>query len=357
VINVMIRSVAALLGIIAALPLGLLLALLPSTPITTIGTLYLGAIVLVVLGAITAPWRRQHYRGLSRLGLVLLLALAGVRLGLPPTGTTVTLTALPAQLRVRWLNRLFDEQDIALFGERVAFQLSKLVSEREDDQLVVALYRAYTTMQQEEATPLSPFLSTALAQQQPDLFDTIVVAPPATATSRTGVIFLHGFGGNFTMQCWLFAHSIQRSGIITFCPSVSWRGDWWTDQGKTTVLRVIDYLRHRGIERIYLAGLSNGGLGVSRLAPQLSTQLDGLILISGADPDAAIPPLPMLIIQGTHDERMPASLGQRYADAAGSQATIHILEGDHFLLAKRADVVQQIIADWFARQETDNLQP
>jgi len=65
----------------------------------------------------------------------------------------------------------------------------------------------------------------------------------------------------------------------------------------------------------------------------------------------------VLVIQGTLDERMPAALGQCYADAVGSYVTIHILEGDHFLLAKRADVVQQMIAVWFAQQETDNLWP
>jgi hypothetical protein len=262
----MIRSVAMLIGLIAAIPAGLLLALLPSTPITTSGALYLGASILVVIGAITAPWRRQRYRGLCRAGLVILLVLVSVRLAFPSTGALVTLAALPRQSGVGWLNRLFDEQDIALFGERVAFRLGTLVSEHEDDQLVVVLHRAYTMMQQADATPLSPFLSTALTQQQPDLFDTVVVEPPAPATPWTGVIFLHGFGGNFTLQCWLFAHAIQRSRSATFRPSVSWRGDCWTEQGKATVQRVIEYLRRRGIERIYLAGLSNGALGVSRLA-------------------------------------------------------------------------------------------
>jgi hypothetical protein len=112
--TIMIRSTAVLIGIIAAIPLGLLLALLPSTPITTTsGALYLGASLLVVIGAITSPWRRQRYRGLSRAGLVLLLVLVGVRLAFPSAGTTVTLTTLPAQSGMRWLNRLFDEQDIA----------------------------------------------------------------------------------------------------------------------------------------------------------------------------------------------------------------------------------------------------
>jgi hypothetical protein len=76
-----------------------------------------------------------------------------------------------------------------------------LVSPREDDQLVATLYRHYIAMRQEDATPLSPFLSTALALQQPDRFDTIVVVPTQSVAPRVGVIFLHGFGGNFTLQC------------------------------------------------------------------------------------------------------------------------------------------------------------
>jgi hypothetical protein len=57
----------------------------------------------------------------------MLLVLVGVRLAFPSAGA-VTLTAVPAQSGVRWLNRLFDEQDIALFGERIAFRLGTLVS-------------------------------------------------------------------------------------------------------------------------------------------------------------------------------------------------------------------------------------
>jgi pimeloyl-ACP methyl ester carboxylesterase len=143
--------------------------------------------------------------------------------------------------------------------------------------------------------------------------------------------------------------------MTTVCPSVSWRGDWWTDQGEATVERMLEYLRQAGIERIYLAGLSNGALGASRLAPRLNARLAGLILISGADPDAAATSLPVLIIEGTQDERMPVELTQRYASKVGTNATLHLFDGDHFLLAKRPDEVRQVITDWLNKQEAANL--
>ncbi len=346
-----LRAAAALVGVVAAIPLAVMLSLLPSTPITLTGATYLCATTLIVLGAVSAPWRQKRHRGLIRLGLALLLIIVSIRSALPPTGAGMLLTTFPAQQGARWLNRLFDEQDIVLVGERLAARSGGLVSAREDDQLIVALQNAYTAMRAEDATALSPFLSTALGWQQPDSFDVFVAGPRSSTSPRAGVIFLHGFGGNFAMQCWLLAHAVQRSGAITLCPSVSWHGDWWTDRGEATVRRAIDNLQQRGIERIYLAGLSNGALGVSRLASRLHTPLAGLILISGADPDAATASLPVLVIQGTQDERMPAALAQRYARAAGANGSLHLLEGDHFLLAKRADEVQSMIADWLAKQE------
>ena len=351
-----LRAAAALMGVVAAIPLVVVLSLLPRTPITLTGAAYLCASTLIVLGVISAPWRQKRYRGLTRLGLALLLFIVGIRSALPPPGAGMILTTFPTQRRARWLNRLFDEQDIVLFGERLAARSGVLVSAREDDQLLAALQRAYTTMRAEDATALSPFLSTALGWQQPDSFDIFIAGPRSPTLPRAGVIFLHGFGGNFALQCWLFARAAQRSGAVTLCPSVSWHGDWWTDRGEATVRRAIDDLRQRGIERIYLAGLSNGALGASRLVSRLNTPLAGLILISGADPDAATASLPVLVIQGTQDERMPAALAQRYARAAGANGTLYLLEGDHFLLAKRADELQKMIADWLTEQEAANAQ-
>jgi pimeloyl-ACP methyl ester carboxylesterase len=97
-----------------------------------------------------------------------------------------------------------------------------------------------------------------------------------------------------------------------------------------------------------LAGLSNGGVGVSELAPRLAGQLDGLLFISGVNPEAENCGLPVLLLHGLEDERMPASLAANYAARIGSNATYVLMVGDHFLAAKRAETVQETIAGWLA---------
>jgi pimeloyl-ACP methyl ester carboxylesterase len=223
------------------------------------------------------------------------------------------------------------------------------VTPREDVRLSDTLRRAYAVMREDEATTLSPFLSTSLGGQQPAAFDALIAEPPAT--SPVGVIFLHGYGGNFAMQCWLVARPALRIGAVTLCPSTGVRGDWWTESGERILRQSIEELHRRGVERIYLAGLSNGGVGACRLAPKLQAQLAGMILISGADPDVPPPALPVLVIHGAQDERMPLPVLQQYAAATGPNGSAYIVEGDHFVLLKQAEALQQVIADWLVRQE------
>lgn len=98
--------------------------------------------------------------------------------------------------------------NIVLFGERVAVRLG-LISARQDAGLVAALAGAYDTARSEGATARSPFPNTALGRQAPERFDLLVAEPPSQA--RTAVIFLHGYGGNFALQCWLLARPSVRS--------------------------------------------------------------------------------------------------------------------------------------------------
>ena len=79
--------------------------------------------------------------------------------------------------------------------------------------------------------------------------------------------------------------------------------------------------------------------------------LAGLILISGADPNAEITHLPVLLIHGIQDERIPARIAERYAQAAGEAATLSVLDGDHLVLLKQADAAQATIRDWLVEQK------
>ena len=154
-------------------------------------------------------------------------------------------------------------------------------------------------------------------------------------------MFLHGFGGNFAVQGWLVAQAAERIGAVTVCPSVGWRGDWWSSNGQQTVRNTLDYLHARGVKRIYLAGLSNGAVGTCRLAPRWASELAGLILISGADPHAADAGLPLLALQGNGGQRMSANLARQVTRQAGKRGTYREFDGDHLLLAKRRAEVRE----------------
>ena len=346
-----IRRLLFIAGIVLILPVSLLATLALFTPITPSGALYLIGALLIAAGAITAPWRRTRFRGVTRAGMVLICLVACTRLVVAVRSTTVTLITLPGGQNTRWLDRLVRKRDVALFGVQLAYLTGTAISPREHDGLIPALRAAYAAMDETRATTSSPFLSTYLGRQNSGAFDTVVIEPVGSGHARTAVVFLHGFTGNFTVQGWLVAQAAGRIGAVTVCPSVGWRGDWWTENGQQTVRSTLDYLHARGVKRVYLAGLSNGAVGTCRLAPRLSSELAGLILISGADPHAPDAGLPVLALQGNADQRMPAALALQVAERAGKQGTYREFDGDHLLLAKRAREIQDVLAAWLSQQE------
>ena len=56
--------------------------------------------------------------------------------------------------------------------------------------------------------------------------------------------------------------------------------------------------------------------------------------------------LPVLVIQGTQDERMPASSARQSVEALGDLATYVEIESDHFLIMKQSALVQEAIRAW-----------
>jgi pimeloyl-ACP methyl ester carboxylesterase len=343
----LVHAFLLIFGSLAALPLLAVLVLLPTTPITFVGFLYLFGCILIVSGVISAPWWR-HSTLLVLLGTSLLVVTIAVRLAFPPSGVRLTLTTLPSQSAPRLWNRIFNEQDVVLFGTRLAPSVG-FISPAENSGLFSALAERYATVH--DMTPLSPFLLTYANQQHPDAFDAVIAEPAGDTLPARAIIFLHGYGGNFTLQCWLVAHAGERVGALTVCPSIGPSGDWWNPPGEATLRQTLTYLQQRGIEHVYLAGLSNGGIGASRLAQRFETDLAGLILISGADPAAPLTRLPVLVVQGTADERIPKQMVERYVAAVGAIGTYVPLEGDHFVLLKHADQVQAAIADWILQRE------
>jgi pimeloyl-ACP methyl ester carboxylesterase len=241
-----------------------------------------------------------------------------------------------------------------MFGEAI-LNLSGGVSPREHEGLLPALSTAYREAGAANNVFASPIFSTYLGLQKLWAFDAVVVEPPGERAMPVGVIFLHGFMGNVTLQCWQIARAVERIGALTVCPSTSWGGDWWTPEGESIVSVTLAYLRGRGIERVYLGGFSNGGNGVGSLVSALASEqeLKGLFFIAGMRNAAHIRStgLPVLVIQGTHDDRIPVEYARQFAGEIGEQVTYVELEADHFLIMKQSQQVQAAIEAWVESQE------
>jgi alpha/beta superfamily hydrolase len=161
--------------------------------------------------------------------------------------------------------------------------------------------------------------------------------------------------GNVTAQCWEIAQAVGKFGATTVCPSTNWTGQWWQPEGEAILQATFRYLREQGIKEFYLGGFSNGGFGVSRLVSELGKEsgLLGLFFINGVYDGLSIKEtgLPVLIIQGAQDERVPAELVRPIAGAIGELGTYIEMEGDHFMIMKEPQVVQNAIVDWLDKRE------
>src|SRR5207302_2684882 len=139
---------------------------------------------------------------------------------------------------------------------------------------------------------------------------TLVIAPPKThAASDAAIVFLHGYAGSFYVYCRELAQAAAAANLVTLCPATDSSGAWWTPRGEQTFRATLGYAHRMGMNRVYLAGLSNGAAGASVLALSHPSELAGLVLISGSRA-AQAPAMPTLIVQGTSDQMMPASLAR-----------------------------------------------
>jgi pimeloyl-ACP methyl ester carboxylesterase len=326
-----------------------------------------GAIAVVALGTIWTPWAltgaaavlvvvagvvtgRRRWPGLTRVGIGALGMLLAARVVVADEGDHLRATSLPGAGQGRVVDRLVEEQDVVLSAAPLLGPMG-LIPRGEGAGLTAALRREYARMRLAEGTAPSPFASTLLELDGPESFDVLWHAVPARRSS-VAVLFLHGYGGSFALPCWEVASAAARAGMETACPSVGQRGDWWTARGEHIARQTIRWMQARGATRIVLAGLSNGGIGASRLAPRLRRDIDGLVLLSGAAPVAPPRGLPVLVVHGRQDTMTSPAVARRYARGAGRRGTLVLLDGDHFVLVGRAAEIQSRLTAWLAALDT-----
>jgi pimeloyl-ACP methyl ester carboxylesterase len=348
----MLRALLSVLGLIFSIPVLILIVLLFWLPISASGVGYLFGASLIAAGLILAP-RMSHYYLLVGSGIVLVVIVVSVRISLVnrDSGSGLEVIALPEARSSSWVNALIDEQDSLVFGEALFHQIGGS-SDREHEGLTSAFKTAYSEMRK-GGSYSSPVLSTYLGLQRAEHFDVVVIEPEQQP--EFAVVFLHGYMGNVTAQCWEIAQAVKKVGGVTLCPSTVWTGEWWQPKGQAILREIFNYVHTRGIQRFYVGGFSNGGFSISRLAPEWNDEegLSGLFFIDGFANGTSIRAmgLPVLVIEGAQDERVPVAAARQFALGVGDVGTYAEIEGDHFLIMKHPDLVQQEIASWLEKQE------
>jgi pimeloyl-ACP methyl ester carboxylesterase len=355
-IQFVFRLLLCLLGILLALPLLVLITMAFQLPITISGIGYLFGGLLLVSSLIVAPFASKLPSILVISGVVVILAIALARLILAQLSHTqnIKTITLPHEKSTRWISYWIDEQDSLIFGEALFHRIGG-DSVKEHENITSALFSDYSKMRSDQRVVPSPFIDTYLNLQKPTHFDTEVIEPETNAVPKFAVVFLHGYMGNVTAQCWEIAQAIKVFGAVAICPSTDWTGAWWEPQGQAILQETFKYVRDSGIQKFYLGGFSNGGLSINRLTSQLKNEngLAGLIFIDGIQEGESIRDtgLPVLVIQGTQDERIPVEGVRQVVKAIGDSATYVELDADHFLIMKQPNQVQHAIMKWLEKLE------
>ncbi|NMO19591.1 alpha/beta hydrolase [Pyxidicoccus fallax] len=312
---------------------------------------YVVGLVLVAAGLLSRPWRRR--RGLTRSGLGVVLCVVAGRLVFAD-GTQVETLRLPDGGH-RWVNRIVAERDGTMLAG-YALVLSGGVPRSDSREFLSALESAFDRMDAAEGALATPAVATYLGLQSPKSFDALVIPPPDVAKPETAFVFLHGYAGNFAVYCWQMSRAVRAISALTVCPSVGPVGDWWSPQGERTLEETFDWLAARGVRRVYLGGLSNGGAGASVLVHRVShprLELRGLVLVSGAYSEMPAPSVPTLLVQGRHDSMMPTRSMRAIAERMGRRATYFEVDSGHFAFLDRHEECERAIAAWLRERERE----
>ena len=174
------------------------------------------------------------------------------------------------------------------------------------------------------------------------------------------IVFLHGSAGGFKVYMWVWKRFADAHGVAVVAPTFG-AGNWYEPGGLEAVEAAYDYCKGLPAidsHQIYLAGLSNGAIGVSREVSAHPERYHGIIYISGVmEPDVMNGPgfvngcanKPILVIHGEQDERIPARyIRETLSSLPGSVhiETHFIADEDHFLILSAPQKLDQTVWQW-----------
>jgi dienelactone hydrolase len=141
-----------------------------------------------------------------------------------------------------------------------------------------------------------------------------------SSKSHALVICLHGAGftGDAYLERW---RARLNEHYILACPTLP-QGNWWTREAADVVVATLHAVQsryHVDPDRIFLTGMSNGGIGVYVIGSHYAPLFAGLAPMASGLDDILLPFLknlrhtPVYLIHGTQDQVMPVELSRTIA--------------------------------------------
>jgi predicted esterase len=160
------------------------------------------------------------------------------------------------------------------------------------------------------------------------------------------IICLHGAGFDGTSYLDRWEPRLEGRYLLA-CPSME-EAAWWTREAEELVLAVLREVArnyHVDTDRVFLSGMSNGGIGTYLIGLNHTDRFGALVPMAGALPDPLLPLLdnarttPVYLIHGAKDGVIPAKFSQTvqtYLEKRGYDVIyrehdqVHPMAGGHF---------------------------
>jgi pimeloyl-ACP methyl ester carboxylesterase len=268
---------------------------------------------------------------------------------------------------------LVSEFDQVKTGAFLIPLIDTLFDKSEADKLRKMIYETYSEMQSDSdfvnAGSALNYAYSEILGIEPKHEHTYVYTPPHDLSDKLPVIlFLHGSLGNFKLYMWILKQFADKYKYAIVAPTFG-AGNWDRDINLSSVenarkLCIAD--PNLDEENLFIAGLSNGGIGVTRAVTNNPELYQGIIFISAVidyeltDSEKFInswKKKPILVIHGARDDRIPIEFTNEIIEnfeAKELNFTFDYFENeDHFLMLSRKDTLSNLIYEWIEKNKAD----
>ncbi len=176
------------------------------------------------------------------------------------------------------------------------------------------------------------------------------------------IVCLHGAGFNGDSYIDRWQSRLGEKSLLV-CPSMR-GGAWWSSEGEALVLAVLEAVTsryHVDAKRIFLTGMSNGGIGAYLLGMLHADRFSAISPMAGGIPDEIFPYLKnfsstaLYIIHGAKDSVMPVELSRKASKYMKKEGIPHVyrehqrehrIAGGHFFPKEELPA----LITWFKNQ-------